>query len=75
MDGVTEDKWVECKETRHGVSSASGDVAFKCDFTFKVGKDVPREERLKTLQFLLSALVEQVDTAFGDMHVHTFSKI
>ena len=70
MDAKTEDSWVESKDTRHGVSSTSGDVCFKCDFTFKVAKDVPREEYLKCLQFLYSAMVEQVDTAFGEVWTH-----
>ena len=61
---------VESKDTRHGVSSTSGDVCFKCDFTFKVAKDVPREEYLKCLQVLYSAMVEQVDTAFGEVWTH-----
>jgi hypothetical protein len=68
--GKTEDNWVESKDTRHGVSSLSGDVRLKCDFSFKVAKDVPREEYLKSLQFLFSSMVEQVDTAFGEVWTH-----
>ena len=66
----TDDKWVECQDTRHGVSSLSGDVRLKCDFSFKVAKDVPREEYLKFLRFMFSAMVEQVDNAFGETWTH-----
>ena len=67
---TTEDKWVECHDTRHSVSSISGDVWLKCDFAFKLAKDVPREDYLKSLQFLFGAMVEQVDNAFGETWKH-----
>ncbi len=63
-------EWIECKDTRHGVGSgAEGDVSLKCDFSFKIGKDVSRRERMHHLDLLFSAMVEQVDGAFGDVWV------
>ncbi len=43
------------------------DVSLKCDFTFKIGKDEWRRERMEHLNRLFSAKVEQVDAAFGEM--------
>jgi hypothetical protein len=64
------DTWIECKDTRHGVGGgAGGDVSLKCDFSFKIGKDVSRRERMQHLNRLFSAMVEQVDGAFGDVWV------
>jgi hypothetical protein len=63
-------EWIECKDTRHGVGGgAGGDVSLKCDFSFKIGKDVSRRERMQHLDRLFSAMVEQVDAAFGDVWV------
>ncbi len=61
------DAWVECKDTRHGVGSPGGRVWFKCDFAFKIGKDVSRRERMEYLDQLFNAMVEQVDEAFGEV--------
>ncbi len=62
--------WVECKDTRYGVGSARGDVSFKCEFAFKINKDVLRQERMDNLSRLFSAMVEQVDNAFGEVWTH-----
>ena len=61
----SEDDWIESEDTRHSVSSKSGDMWFKCDFAFKVGKDAPRQERLAHLRMLFSDMVRQVDASFG----------
>jgi hypothetical protein len=64
------DTWIECKDTRHGVGGGEGgDVSLKCDFSFKIGKDVSRRERMQHLNRLFSAMVEQVDGAFGEVWV------
>lgn len=64
------DTWIECKDTRHGVGGGEGgDVSLKCDFSFKIGKDVSRRERMQHLNSLFCAMVEQVDDAFGEVWV------
>ena len=61
----SDNNWIESEDTLHSVSSTSGDMWFKCDFAFKVAKDVPRHERLSHLHLLFSAMVEKVDASFG----------
>jgi hypothetical protein len=65
-----ENNWVESKETLHAVRHGDGAVWVKCDFAFKVAKDVPRLERMKCLGWLFDAMVEQVDEAFGEVWGH-----
>jgi hypothetical protein len=65
------DTWIECKGSEScGVGGGEGcDVSLRCDYSFKIGKDVSRRERMQHLNSLFSAMVEQVDDAFGEVWV------